>query len=124
MSTGGLASLLFQEDEEKVSFDTQDARELDELMEGIENDLKKRGGDGFNDDGDTSSFLSEDDVWILERVDMDDNNTGIITIEEGASVSPVAEPFYIPNQVPGSVGITIIEDGESFSPPNQVPGGR
>ena len=67
MSTGGLARLLFQEGEEKVSFDTQDVQQFDEFMEGIESDLKKHGGDGFNGcDGDTASFLSDDDEWIME----------------------------------------------------------
>ena len=127
MATGGLTSLLFQEGEEKVSFDTQEVQQLDDFIEGIEKDLKKRGGDGFNGgDVDTASFLSDDDEWIMEGVELNDYNTGIIAIEDGASVSHVGGAFSIPDQVPGSVGIITIEDeafvGESFSPPNQVPG--
>ena len=122
MSTGGLTSLLFQEGEEKVSFDTQEVQQLDDFIEGIEKDLKKRGGDGFNGgDVDTASFLSDDDEWIMEGVELNDYNTGIIAIEDGASVSHVGGAFSIPDQVSGSVGIITIED-EAFSPPSQVPG--
>ena len=122
MATGGLTSLLFQEGEEKVSFDTQEVQQLDDFIEGIEKDLKKRGGDGFNGgDVDTASFLSDDDEWIMEGVELNDYNTGIIAIEDGASVSHVGGAFSIPDQVPGSVGIITIED-EAFSPPSQVPG--
>ena len=81
MSTGGLARLLFQEGEEKVSFDTQDVQQLDDFMEGIENDLKKRGGASFNG-GDGDTFLSDDDEWIMD-----------------------ATEITIPDQVPESVGI-------------------
>ena len=131
MSTGGLASYLFQEDEEKVSFDTQDVQELESFIGGIENDLKKRGVDSCNGgDGDTTSFLSDDDDWIMDATEYGIPNqvsesVGIITIDEEASVSPVGMSFSIPIKVPGSVGIITVEDGasvgESFSPPNQVP---
>ena len=59
MSTGGITRMLFFEDQNE-SFDTQDA--LDSLLEEL------KCGDG----GDTTSFLSEDDVWIAETVTIPD----------------------------------------------------
>ena len=130
MSTGGLTSYLFQEDEEKVSFDTQDVQRLESFIGRIENDLKKRGGASFNG-GDGDTFLSDDDEWIMDATeitipDQVPESVGIINIDEEASVSPVGESFSLPDQVPGSVGIITIEDGtsvgESFSLPDQVLG--
>ena len=69
MSTGGLTSYLFQEDEEKVSFDTQDVQRLESFIGRIENDLKKRGGASFNG-GDGDTFLSDDDEWIMDATEI------------------------------------------------------
>ena len=75
MSTGGITRMLFFEDQNE-SFDTQDA--LDSLLEEL------KCGDG----GDTTSFLSEDDVWIAETVTIPDQVDDSFMKENNGDVSP------------------------------------
>ena len=124
MSTGGLESLLYQE--EKVPFDTQDAEQLENFIDGIALSLKSRAGeavntgggdvegvhlkkcatDGFSaggvdlkkSKGEEEMFKDSDDEWILESASISD--VEVITIEDGASLFPVGESFSLPDQAP------------------------
>ena len=124
-ATGGLSYLLLQDvDQEDVSFNADEVERLESFMEAASNDLKrlKRGEvDHISDE-----MLSEDDDWILETTKIKDdgstedvNPISIITIEDGAVLTPVRERFSLPHQALTPVGEriphhqTILKKGES-----------
>ena len=99
MATGGFDVLLLQDvDQEVVSFNADEVERLEPYMEAASNDLKilKSGEVDHTSD----EMLGDDDDWILDTTKIkEDGSTedvkpiSIITIEDGAVLTPVGEIF-------------------------------
>ena len=109
MATGGLHYLLQDVDQEVVSFNTDEVEQLESYMEAASSDLKilKSGEVDHTSD----EMLGDDDDWILDTTKIkEDGSTedvkpiSIITIEDGAVLTPVGERFSLPHQALTPVG--------------------